>query len=247
MNKKPFIFKRIIAYFLDFLIVTIIASVITTPFSFNDKYQEKYNNVMEIMKDLQNKKYTESEYMELYDDALYEFTKSGIYLNITIVIITLIYYVIFNYYNKGQTIGKKLMNIKIVSTNNENVTINDYLIRCLVGNTALSSIVSVVLILTLSKENYMVYDRRISNVFSVIYIICFILVLYRNDGRGLHDFLAKTQVVNVEKENKNMVSEALIVNETKEDKKEKNIKIGNDSKKKNNSKKKSKSETKKLK
>ena len=139
-------------------------------------------------------------------------TKINVNQTIIIVIVSSLYFVLFNYYNKGQTIGKKLMKLRIVSTDESKVSINGYVIRVLVGGTVLSNLVTSILILTLSKENYLIYESKLSLVFSAIYLLCFVFALYRNDGRGLHDLLAGTIVINDKKE-KDKIEEAVVINE----------------------------------
>lgn len=216
MNKKPYIVKRIAAYVLDILVVSVVAFLLTVFFPSNKEYEENYDYLLTVAKQYQNKEITEEEYLVLYDEISYELSRTNVTQTIVIVAVTILYFVVFNYYNSGQTLGKKLMNIKIVSIDNDKLTINNYLIRTLVGNTALSNIVTIILILSLSKENYMVYDDKVSTVFSVIYVFCFVLILYRNDGRGLHDLLASTKVVNVEKEVTKVIKEAEVVKEQNE-------------------------------
>jgi len=213
MIKKPYIYKRITAYFIDILLVAMISSAITMFFPSNDKYEASYSELMEIIEKRKNDEITEKEYVALYDEVNYDLSKNSVDTTIVIIAITLLYFVVYNYYSKGETIGKKLMKIKIVSNNDNKLTINNYLLRCLVANTALSNIVSVILILTLSKKNYILYSNKLSTAFSIIYVLCFVFILYRNDGRGLHDLLAGSIVINKKDEE---VKEAEIVSEKEE-------------------------------
>ena len=103
------------------------------------------------------------------------------------------------------------MKLRIVSNNDDKVSINSYIIRTLIVNTTLSNLLTVILILTLSKEKYLIYESKFSAVFGVIYILCFVFALYRNDGKGLHDLLANTLVVNEKKEQE--IKDAIVINE----------------------------------
>ena len=211
MNKKPYIHKRLIAYVIDIFIVAMISSIIIMPFSKNEEYTKKSNELYEVIEEFKNKEITEDKYLEQVNNINYELTKINVNQTIVIVIVSSLYFVLFNYYNKGQTLGKKLMKLRIVSIDDSKLSINGYVIRTLVGGTVLSNLVTVILVLTLSKENYLIYEDKLSLVFSVIYLLCFIFALYRNDGRGLHDLLAGTIVINDKKENE--IQEADIVNE----------------------------------
>ena len=52
-----------------------------------------------------------------------------------------------------------------------------------------------------------------------LYIVIFAMILFQKDGRGLHDIIAGTKVVMVD-ENGDIVPEAEVVNEKKEEPKE---------------------------
>ncbi len=217
MSKKPYIHKRIIAYFVDILIISMLSSILALPISNNNDTMDSYNELTSIVKKYQDKEITEEEYLTLYNDLNYDLTKSTVNETIIIAIVSILYFVVLNYYYNGQTFGKKLMKLKIVSNNDNKLSINNYLIRCLIVNTTLANIITAVLILTLSKEKYLLYEGKFSTVFGVIYILCFVFALYRNDGRGLHDLIANTKVVNASDEIENKVLEAEVVSEQKEE------------------------------
>ena len=56
----------------------------------------------------------------------------GISILIT-VLVSIIYFVVFQYNNKGQTLGKKLMKIKVNSLNGD-LTMNQLVVRSLLVN-----------------------------------------------------------------------------------------------------------------
>ena len=61
MSKKPFIHKRLIAYIIDILIVAMFASIITVPFSKDDDYIEKSNELFEDIEEFKNKDFKNME------------------------------------------------------------------------------------------------------------------------------------------------------------------------------------------
>lgn len=193
MNKKPYIHKRITAYIIDIFIISIVSSILSLPFGKTEEYNQKIN---ELYDKTQNIVLTDNEYKEMLNDLNYDLTKINISQTIVISIVSLVYFVGFNYYKKGQTLGKRLMKLRIVSNDEMDISINNYLIRTLVGGITLSNITTVILILTMSKESYLIYESKFSTVFSIIYIACFSFAMIRNDGRGLHDLLAGTIVIN---------------------------------------------------
>ena len=225
MSKKPYIHKRLIAYFLDILIISIIASVLALPFT-KDVNNGSYNELLNVVKKYQAQEISEEEYLILYDELNYDLTKSNVSQTIVISVVSLLYFVVVNYYYNGQTIGKKLMKLKLTSIDEKKLPIYKYLIRTLVGSTTLSNITTVVLVLALNKQNYLLYESKFTTVFGLIYVLCFVFALYRNDGRGLHDLIAGTKVVNVIEE-KEEIKEAVVIeekNNVKEEKENKNDK-----------------------
>jgi len=113
--------------------------------------------------------------------------------------VSLVYYVIFCYCRDGRTLGKQLMGMKLVSNNGKKLHINNYLIRSLLINQILLDIVSSAMIIFLSKNAYNTWYNNFSTVYSIFLITSLVFMFYRNDGRGLHDILANTKVVNVKK------------------------------------------------
>lgn len=218
MNRqsKPLVYKRAIAYLVDVFIIAMASSLITVFFPKNDAYEENLEELSMITQKYEEKAITETEFNSLYEDVNYELTKNSVDSTLVLVAITLLYFVLVNYYNDGVTIGKRLMKIKITSANEKKLTINNYLLRCLIVNSVLSNIISVVLIEFLSKEKYILYNEKISLVFSIVYVLCFIFALYRNDGRGLHDLLCNTKVVKLENVKKEEVKEIEVVKEVLE-------------------------------
>lgn len=213
MSDKPYIHKRIIAYLIDILIISLLSAIISIPFSNDEEYQKVSKGLYEITNKYKKEEIKETEYLEEYKNINYELTKLSVNETIVIVVVSSLYFVLYNYYKNGQTIGKKIMKLRIVSCDNDKLSINNYVIRSLVVNTTLSNLITVILILTLSKEKYLIYDSKFSTVFGLLYIICFGFAMYRSDGKGLHDLLASTIVVNdkdVVKDNVE-IKEAVIV------------------------------------
>ena len=78
MSKKPFIHKRLVAYVIDIFIVAMISSIIMMPFSKEEEYTKKSNELYEIVEDFKNKEITEEKYLELYNNINYEMTKINV-------------------------------------------------------------------------------------------------------------------------------------------------------------------------
>ena len=82
-------------------------------------------------------------------------------------------------------------------------------------NSLITSSILVILILVLSKNNYMNYSRYVQLLDYSLILLSIGFVLYREDGRGLHDLFGGTRVIMSEEKEyflkHDNVKEALIV------------------------------------
>lgn len=195
--KAPF-FKRLAAYIIDIIIVSTIVLVICTALPNKDKENE--NKLQELSTQLMNKEIDVNKYMNEYQDLIYSNNKNEI-IELTInLVITIAYFVVFQYMNKGQTIGKKLFKIKVIDNDTKKeVSILKGLLRSILVFNIISSTVSVSLINILSKKAYMSTYLTINEIETIFIIVTAILILYRKDGRGLHDMMANTMVITEER------------------------------------------------
>lgn len=224
-NKKPFVYKRVIAYFIDIMIVSALSSILSLALPKNDTYKTKMDELSKTMEKFQNKEIDKDEWTKAYEDISYDISKASISSSIIIIVVSVGYFVLFNYYNDGQTLGKKIMKLKIVSSNGNPLTINNYVLRSLIINSVLSQLISALLLCVLSKDNYLLYGSHAVSALSLISAISFVFAIYRSDGRGLHDLISNTVVISsIEDEKKEDIKEAVLVKEESQDIKENDAK-----------------------
>ena len=213
-NKKPFVYKRVIAYFIDIMIVSALSSILSLALPKNDTYKTKMDELSKTMEKFQNKEIDKDEWTKAYEDISYDISKASISSSIIIIVVSVGYFVLFNYYNDGQTLGKKIMKLKIVSSNGNPLTINNYVLRSLIINSVLSQLISALLLCVLSKDNYLLYGSNAVSALSLISAISFVFAIYRSDGRGLHDLISNTVVISsIEDEKKEDIKEDVLVKE----------------------------------
>jgi len=214
---KVSVYRRIFAYLIDTMIIVFISTLLTMAIPMSESYKNASSELTQVMEKYTSGEMKEKEYLESVNDISYTLNKESIAESIVSVVISTIYFVVIAYYLNGQTPGKKLMKLRIVSTKKDKkLTMNNFLIRGLIVDSILLNIISIIIILTLKKSTYLSIYNVISNIFSFIYIATFVMILFRQDGRGLHDLIAKTKVVSVEKE-KEQVEESKEIKETKEE------------------------------
>ncbi len=189
--------KRIIAYFLDMMIVIFISSLLTVFLPVSEKYNELNEEFTSLIEKYTSQEITMEEYFERNNDISYELSKESVMQTIVTIVISTFYYVVIIYFMNGQTLGKKILKIKIVSNNDKKLSMNNYLIRAFLINSILMNALSVITILFLSKSAYLKVYNSISYLFTAIMVVSLTMMLFRKDGRGLHDILANTKVITI--------------------------------------------------
>ena len=87
------------------------------------------------------------------------------------------------------------MNIGIVKYNRTTLTINDLIFRSLIINSIFVNMLNFALMLFINKDFYGYTTVFLESIQYIILITIFFMVLFRKDGRGLHDIIANTIVV----------------------------------------------------
>lgn len=109
------------------------------------------------------------------------------------VLIGVIYFVLIPWRMNGQTIGKKIMKLKAINEYGENPNLWQHFIRAVQNwNTYFTALIGWII-----AVNYLLYSVTSIFVFvvSIAFLVSFIMMLAREDGRGLHDMIAGTYVV----------------------------------------------------
>jgi len=242
------ILKRIGAYLIDIILVSVVATLLTANPYINkdykkytkiyDQYNEEYNKYSDYYNKLQNyyedkelskkeynkllkldnkylkllkekyedKKLTEEEYNEVieslnlkYKDVdtnySYKLLKYSLIPTIVNLMCVMLYFIVIQFYFGGQTLGKKILKLKVISNNDKKLNIVNFLIRSLLVNELFINVLNVIFLLVLSKGNYLVYNK-------IIYVITYILemailftIVFDKNNRGLHDYISNTKVV----------------------------------------------------
>ena len=191
--KVPF-FKRLFAYIIDILIVTILTTMICSAIPSKNENVEK--KLSELSTELIEKKIDNKEYIDKYKDLMYESNKNEKATTAITLVLTIAYFVVFQYMNKGQTISKKLLGLRVVSSETKKeVSILKGLLRSILPISIISNTISIALINILTKKVYINLYLAASELETLFIFVTVFLILYRKDGRGLHDMIANTMVV----------------------------------------------------
>ena len=188
--------KRLLAYLIDILIVSVVFSLCTLNYS--DVKIESYDNeVSTLTNDFVSGKISSYNYLSGYADIVYDIQYESLYRNIIYLVICVGYFMIFQYLNKGQTVGKKLMGIRVVDKDNDNVSFLQMFIRTCIINEIMYYLMTIILVIFANRIVLLAGYGLLGLVNNLVIIISFIMIVRRNDNRGIHDMLSHTHVVEI--------------------------------------------------
>ena len=206
-------FKRVCAYLIDYILITFLSAALVQISFINPKYDEymelstTYNN---LLQDFNDNKMDISEVAEKQQELSYDLNKNGYVYIIGSITISLLYFGVFAYFTKGQTLGKKVMNIKIVSAKeNKELKIYQYFIRTVLLNGILLNLV-ILIAICFGRNTYNSIFNISSNLNTILEIAIFVTILL--NGRGIHDFVSGTKVISTKEKNEEILTTK---NETK--------------------------------
>ncbi|MCI8544932.1 MAG: RDD family protein [Bacilli bacterium] len=195
MNSK--IIKRMFAYFIDIMIILFVIGIIVNA-------KEKDKTVMQLRSDIQivNELYANGEikfqeYFDRWTVINHQIDQECVIYFIFNILLILVYFVLLPYVWNGQTFGKKLLKLQVVSNNGEKVTIVQYLIRNMLLNGLAQVILLLLFLYLLPSSMYFIFSSILTFIQLILVIISVFMILYRKDKRGLHDILSSTKVITV--------------------------------------------------
>lgn len=203
---------RISAFLLDILFVMLLTTLIANvdylnPYldKVNSSYEAYSNAYVELAENLNNK--DQEKIVELTENLkskMYNYEKTNTFYILYYLIFVFIYFVIFQWWNKGQTLGKKFFKLRVVNDEGVNPNFIQYIIRTVFNGSSLifgvhiMLLIRVVLLLVGANVNvyYMTYTvtQLISYVFEFVFIM---ILLFNNNGKSLNDLIACTKVISV--------------------------------------------------
>lgn len=189
-------FERIGAYFIDIIVISIIISIIT--YAVPARESTINEDVDKLIENIQNGELSRSAYMEEYQRIMYTSQKENMSNTILELLVSIAYFIVFQYLNKGKTIGKLILGTKVVDANGcDPPTFNQMLLRELIPFGILSTTICLILLNILTKSSYLVYYETIRIIESIFIFAS--LILMARKKIGLHDMLSKTMVIKEER------------------------------------------------
>ncbi len=186
--------KRLGAYLLDSIILSIVLGICSSfiPASSNVINLHKQWD-MEIDSYLNNEISTK-EVINNYSMIAHDIDKEQVGLSIINGFFILIYFVIYPFFNDGQTLGKKVFKIKIKKDNGD-LSMNDLIVRNFIVNGLLTLLVSLALIYILPSMSYFITISILNFIQFILVIVSAFMIIYRSDKKGIQDIITHTSVV----------------------------------------------------
>ena len=197
--------KRLPAYIIDILIVSIILYFISLLIPTSSNLNNLNNELLEINNNFIKGELGIRTYLNQYATIFYSMDKELFLTSLINVFISIIYFVVIPLYNNGQTIGKKKLGIKIVSKDDKDATANSLILRYLMIDGIGVSILSMCSLFIINGLNYLIITSILNFLQFLVVVISIFMVLYRHDFKSLPDLVAGTKVIE-EKKWKNIVN-----------------------------------------
>lgn len=195
-DKKASFRKRLCAYLIDIFVVSLLASLIVVPFIDAESIEKLDKNMTDVTEAYLNNEINEMTYLSESESINYQLAKLTGTLTFATIVIKMLYFIVFQLYNKGQTLGKSMFGI-CVKSNDEVLTTNQMILRTFIVDSILYSIIGFALMVFASSSAYFYGNLLFESVQSIIMVICACMVAFRKDKRGLHDIVSRTSVVEI--------------------------------------------------
>lgn len=195
-DKKASFRKRLCAYLIDIFVVSLLASLIVVPFIDAESVEKLNKNMTDVTEAYLNNEINEMTYLSESESINYQLAKLTGTLTFATIIIKMLYFIVFQLYNKGQTLGKSMFGI-CVKSNDEVLTTNQMILRTFIVDSIFYSIIGFALMVFASSSAYFYGNLLFESVQSIIMVICACMVAFRKDKRGLHDIVSRTSVVEI--------------------------------------------------
>ena len=196
MKNNALFIQRFAAFIIDIMIVSLIASFISTPFINASNSEKLTKQSSELVEKVMAGEIDQKTYIKEASVITYQIDKNNALYTIINIIFGFVYFVIFQFYKKGQTIGKQIFKIK-VDSNDGVLNINQMVARGLLIDMILFDLIRFAFCMFGSSKSYFLGYSSVMMVEIIVLSLCGFMVMFKKDRRGLHDILCNTKVVNV--------------------------------------------------
>ena len=185
---------RISAYIIDFVLISFITSFILSVAprsqSYVDSYEQQFNYAKQVLEGNFN-----DESIDEYANIRYTLEKESVPFTIIACIVQLAYFGTFAFYNNGETLGKKLLKIRIKYIGDSDNSHFFFILRAFLINGVLFSLLVLLSVYITKPNTFMLFVSSLSIIHAIFVIASLGIAKARSDGRGLHDLICGTEVL----------------------------------------------------
>lgn len=193
--EKALFVQRFLAFLLDIVLVSVVASFISYPFLDMDSIQKLNESSVEVMENYTNGKIDEKEYFNESSTISYELARKQGVNTLVIIFLNILYFVVYQIKNNGQTLGKQILKIRVVDSSNRDLSMNQMIFRALIINSILLDMISFGVLIFANQSSYFYGVSFLAFIQFCILSVSTFMIMFGKDRHGLHDLVAHTDVV----------------------------------------------------
>jgi len=193
-TNKASLLRRIVAFLIDFVIITLIIVLFTNLLTQNNNIEvlnKEFNNTVNNMGNV-SFSVSFNQLALIYKDLDME----KIMYSVINALMIFIYFIFIPYFFDGKTIGKKILKIKTVRNDKECLSLKNLVIKNMVDTGLMYILFSLTLIYILPATSYFIFVIVLSILQISLIVASIFMIIKRKDKRGLNDILSGTKVIN---------------------------------------------------
>lgn len=186
--------KRLFAYLFDFLLLFFVVMLISVLLPKGNISTLK--NELEIIEQsylfntIDQQTYLNE--TSLIMSKMFKENVLSIMINIVFIIL---YLIVLPFINKGQTIGMKVLNIKIVNNKLETPSLNELVLRNIVTNGLGYLIIVLSIYYIIPKNIFFITISLLAIIQLLLVIISSFMIIYKKNRKGIQDLISNTKVI----------------------------------------------------
>ena len=159
-----------------------------------EEITEEYQSRLEELETDEEKEDLIEEYLENAKDYSLKISRYSVYEQMISLSCIILYYGVCAYFMDGQTVGKKLMKIRVTNKEGNKASLIQLILRTLIIFEIPFKILTIILSFTCGKNAFYGAYSAIYYLTIVIDLILICTTIGRQDRRGLHDLIMGTKI-----------------------------------------------------
>ena len=161
--------------------------------------EEEYDSqCLMIVEEYNSNKISEDVYNEEINKYLYNSEKYSVVYYIISIVTCILYFVFFQGFTGGQTLGKKIMRLKVVAKDGKEVGYKKLFIRTMFLYDILFCLLIIVSVSFLSMDYFFTAYNILYLINYILSLVIVFMVSSSKDRIGLHDMVAHTKVIELD-------------------------------------------------